>query len=207
MAHAASLYDIPAEYFHEILDGVESDLSKTRFANFEELREYCYKVASTVGLVCIEVFGYSSSRAIGHAVDMGIALQLTNILRDVKEDADRGRIYIPQDEMARFGCSEDDLTGGALGPEFRALMKFQIDRARGFYQSAAPLFALVEPDSRACLRVLHSAYSAILDRIERSGYDVFSQRIGISARQKLLLTCRLWAESIGHSLPAVRRLI
>ena len=207
LADAASTFRIPARYFHQILEGVESDLVKTRFADFAELRAYCYGVASLVGLVCIEVFGYEDPCAADYAVDMGIALQLTNILRDLKEDADRDRIYIPQDEMERFGYSEDDFKGGVANENFKALMKFQADRARLYYESSRPLFDLLEPEARACPRVLHAAYSAILDRIEQVGFDVFSQRIGLSAPQKLLITARLWIGSLIPSVPLVRRLL
>ena len=207
LADAASIFHIPHRYFHEIIEGVESDLVKTRFEDFGELRTYCYGVASVVGLICIEVFGYDDPRAAGYAIDMGIALQLTNILRDVKEDADRDRIYIPRDEMARFGYSESDLKAGVVNDRFRALMKFQADRARSYYASSRPLFEMLEPRSRVCPRVLHTAYGAILDRIEQSGFDVFSQRIGLSAAQKILITVRLWAGGLAPSVPVVRRLL
>ena len=207
LAHATSSFQIPHRYFLEILEGVESDLVKTRFADFGELRAYCYGVASVVGLICIEVFGYDDPRASDYAIDMGIALQLTNILRDVKEDADRDRIYIPQDEMTRFGYSESDLKSGVVNDSFRALMKFQADRARSYYAASRPLFNLLESRSRVCPRVLHAAYGAILDRIEQSGFDVFSQRIGLTATQKIMITARLWAGSLVPSVPVVRRLL
>ena len=200
LSHAAREYDIPKRHFEAVLDGVESDLITSRYADFDELREYCRKVASAVGLICISIFGYSDPRAERYAEDMGIALQLTNILRDIKEDAERDRIYIPQDELARFGCGEDDLARGAVNDDFRALMAFQVQRARSYYESSRPLFGLVEPEARACLRGLHTAYGAILERIERGGYDVFSRRVGLSGRQKFAIAARLW---IG-ALPAAR---
>lgn len=202
---AAAAFDIPRAYFEEIIEGVESDLEKTRFADFDELRGYCYKVASVVGLICIEVFGYEDPRAREYAVDMGIALQLTNILRDVKEDADIDRIYIPQDEIARFGVSESDIKAGVLNDNLLSLMKHQADRARDYYRKSQPLFDLIEPRARACPRVLHAAYAAILDRIEESRFDVFSRRIGLSAREKLLITARLWMGSVIPSIPAIGR--
>ena len=207
LAHATSAFGIPARYYDEILDGVESDLVKDRFCNFDELRDYCYKVASVVGLICIEVFGYDDSSAVDYAVDMGIALQLTNILRDLKEDAERDRIYIPQDEMAKFGYTEEDLKNEVVNDRFRSLMKFQVDRARSYYGRSRPLFDMVELESRTCLRVLHEAYAAILDRIEQSGFDVFSQRIGLSTSEKLLITARLWIGSAAQGIPVVRRLL
>ena len=207
LADATTAFGIPARYFDEILDGVESDLVKTRFADFAELRDYCYKVASVVGLICIEVFGYDDPSAEGYAVDMGIALQLTNILRDLKEDADRDRIYLPQDEMARFGYTDEDLKNRVVNEPFRSLMRYQAERARSYYARSRPLFDMVELESRTCLRVLHEAYAAILDRIEQSGFDVYSQRIGLSASEKLLITARLWLGSAALGIPLVRRLL
>ena len=207
LADATNSFGIPFRYYDDILEGVESDLVKDRFADFSELRDYCYKVASVVGLICIEVFGYEDSRAEGYAVDMGIALQLTNILRDLDEDAERDRIYLPQDEMARFGYTEADLKNRVVNEPFRSLMKYQVDRARSYYERSTPLFDLVELESRTCLRVLHEAYSAILSRIEHSGFDVYSQRIGLSVSEKLLITARLWVGNAALGIPVVRRLL
>ncbi len=200
---AAGAFRIPDRYLEEVVDGVESDLHKNRFANFAELREYCYKVASVVGLICIEVFGYQDPLAKEYAVDMGIALQLTNILRDVKEDAERDRIYIPQDEMARCGYTEEDLLTGTVNDAFRNLMKEQVDRARSYYARSRPLFDLLDRDARACPRVLHAAYGAILDRIEDSGFDVYARRIGLSTRKKLAITARLWLGTLAPGLPVL----
>ena len=207
LANATSTFSIPVRYYDEILEGVESDLVKDRFANFDELRDYCYKVASAVGLICIEVFGYDDPRAEEYAVDMGIALQLTNILRDLNEDAGRDRIYLPQDEMDRFGYTEQDLKSQVVNDEFRALMQYQVDRARSYYERSRPLFDMVEPESRACLRGLHEAYGAILNRIEQSGFDVYSQRIGLSSGEKLLIAARLWIGGAVLGIPVLRRLL
>ena len=193
---AAVRFEIPYSYFEEILEGVEMDMVKSRFANFEELREYCYKVASVVGLVCIRIFGFENPKAKEYAVDMGLAMQLTNILRDVKEDAERGRIYIPQDEMSRFDYTEAELERGALNDEFRSLMAHQAERAQRYFESSRALFPLIAADARTCPRLMHATYSGILERIEQSGYDVFERRIGISAGAKLILLARLWAESL-----------
>ena len=200
-------FNIPHSYFSEILEGVETDLVKTRFADFDELRDYCYKVASVVGLVCIEVLGYSDPKAVRFAVDMGIALQLTNIIRDVREDTDRDRVYIPQDEMARFGYTEDDLKASVADERFRMLMQFQADRARSYYESSRGLFELIDVESRACPQVLHAAYWAILNRIESSSFDVFNQRIGLSTPTKLLITARLWLGSVAPRIPILGRLL
>ena len=192
----ARRFEIPYGYFEEILQGVEMDMSKSRFATFEELREYCYKVASVVGLVCIRIFGFEDPKAEGYAVDMGLAMQLTNILRDVKEDAERGRIYIPQDELSRFEYTEAELERGALTEGFRALMAYQAERAQRYFESSRALFPLISADARTCPRLMHATYRGILEHIERSDYDVFERRIGISTGAKLVLLGRLWAESL-----------
>ena len=198
--HATRAYGIPIAYYEEIVKGVETDLVKNRFADFDELYDYCYKVAAVVGLVCVEVFGYDDPAAREYAVDMGIAMQLTNILRDVKEDAELDRIYLPQDDMRRFNYTEAELKRGAITDGFRALMAHQTARARCYFERSEPLFALISPDARACPKVMHATYRGILDRIERTGYDVFQARIGLSAPEKVLLMGRLWAASLAPML-------
>ena len=193
---AALRFQIPYRYFEEILQGVEMDMVKSRFASFDELREYCYKVASVVGLVCIRIFGFNDPSAKKYAVDMGLAMQLTNILRDVKEDIERGRIYIPLDEMSRFEYTEAELERGAVTEGFRSLMAYQAERARGYFESSRALFPLISADARTCPRLMHATYSGILERIEEAGFDVFERRIGISAGTKLMLLARLWAGSL-----------
>lgn len=197
-------YEIPRPYFEDVIRGVETDLDVTRFKTFDDLRQYCYLVASTVGLICIEVFGYEDSAAVEYAVDLGIAMQLTNIMRDVKEDADRDRIYLPLDDMSAFGYSEQDLMNNRNDENFRALMSFEAARARRYFHSGAKLFPLLSSESRACASALHKLYSRILDRMEASGYDVFERRIGLSLSEKLLLVARLWAGSITPNF-AIRR--
>ena len=144
LGDAAHVFDIPVSYFEEVIDGVESDLAKTRFADFSELRTYCYKVASVVGLICIEIFGYRDPAAREYAVDMGIALQLTNILRDLKEDAERDRIYIPQEDLERFGYSEDDLMRGVVDDRFRSVPHEVSGRPRALLLPELP--TAVRPD-------------------------------------------------------------
>ena len=196
LRHAAETFGIPYTYLNEILQGVEMDMVKTRFGDFDELREYCYKVASVVGLVCIRIFGYADANAEEYAVDMGLALQLTNILRDVKEDMERCRVYIPQDEMRRFGYTEAELERGAMTDGFRALMAHQAQRAQEYYDRSRALFPLIAADARACPQLMHATYNSILRRIERAEYDVFSQRIGLSGGAKLMLLARLWLSSL-----------
>jgi len=201
LADASARFGFTRELLIEVIEGVEMDLVKTRFANFDELREYCYKVASAVGLISIEIFGYDDPAAPEYAVDLGLAMQLTNIMRDVKEDAERDRIYIPLDEMARFGYTEADLKAGVVNEQFRSLMAFQAQRARAYFDSGAKLIPLLSAESRACTGVLHALYSTILDRIEGSGFDVFQRRVGLSSSEKLLLMARLWALSLFPRLP------
>lgn len=201
LGDAAGRFGIPWEYFEEIVDGVEMDLETTRYGTFVDLREYCYKVASVVGLVSIEIFGYEEApRVRDYAVDLGIAMQLTNILRDIKEDAARGRIYIPQDEMRRAEYSEDELTRGVVNENFRELMAFQVRRGRERFESGRNLVQFLSRDSRACAAVLIGVYGSILDRIESANYDVFSQEIKLSAGQKLGMMARLWAMSRAPGL-------
>ena len=192
LADVAQNYDIPQEYFQEVLSGVESDLVKTRYQNFEELRHYCYQVASVVGLICLQIFGYRDHRAQQHAVDLGLAMQLTNIMRDVQEDLELDRIYLPQEEIRRFGYSEEELQTGIINDPFRELMLFQAQRARQYFQSGFLLLPFLAPRSRACPSVLGRLYSLILDRIEAADYDVIHQRISLSQGEKLRVTARCW---------------
>jgi len=202
---ATVTYDIPPRYFDEVIDGVEMDLTWTRFESFEQLSAYCYRVASAVGLICIEVFGYSGPAAVKYATDLGMAMQLTNIIRDVREDAGRGRIYIPLDEIESFGYSEQELMEGVVNDAFRELMKFQVARAREFYDSGRRLVPLISPTSRPCLSVLQATYSRILERVESSNFDVFQRRIGLSQREKLYLMAKLWAGSLITSVLPQRK--
>ena len=196
LKHAIDEHSIPTSYFGDFVDGIEMDLVQTRYCDFEELRSYCYGVASAVGLISIAVFGYTDPKAKEYAVDLGLAMQLTNVLRDIREDAGRDRIYIPTDELSAYGYSETDLLSGTTNDAFRELMSFQVERARQYFRSGLKLIPLVSAESRACPSALASVYSAILDRIEASEYDVFSRRIGLSPVEKLLMVSRLWATSL-----------
>ena len=202
LGHAIDEHSIPIDYFEDFVDGMEMDLVQTRYRSFEELRRYCYGAASAVGLISIAVFGYTDPKAEEYAVDLGIAMQLTNILRDLGDDAGRDRIYIPTDELATYDYAETDLISGTTNDAFRELMSFQVERARQFFISGMRLVPLVAADSRACPSALAGVYWAILDRIEASEYDVFSRRIGLSPVEKLLLVARLWATS---RIPAALR--
>ena len=201
LADVAANYDIPQRYFEEVILGVESDLTKNRYQDFEQLRRYCYQVASVVGLICLQIFGYKDARAKDRAIDLGLAMQLTNIARDVKEDLELGRIYLPQDEMARFGYSEEDLRAGIVNEEFRNLMQFQAQRARDYFRSGFELLPYLSPRSRACPAVLGQLYSKLLQQIEASGYDVLLQRISLTKVQKLRITGQTWLSSMLPQRP------
>ena len=166
-------YNIPQQYFFEMIEGVTSDLQPRDIATFDELYGYCYHVASVVGLTVIHIFGFEDPQALDLAEKCGIAFQLTNILRDVKEDQDRGRIYLPREDRDRFGA------------DFQGLMRFEADRARRYYTESKPLVSMVHPRSRASLWALIEIYRRLLERIERSNYDVMRRRIRLSTFEKV----------------------
>ena len=196
LGDTADRYDIPQDYFREIILGVESDLVKTRYQDFDELRQYCYRVASVVGLVCLQIFQYRDEAAKEHAVDLGIAMQLTNIMRDVREDWSMGRVYLPRDEMDRFGYTEEDLGNAVLNDAFVQLLQFQGNRARAYFSSGFRLLPYLSRRSRACPAVLGAIYSRVLERIEESGYDVLGERrIALNTGEKARITARAWISS------------
>ena len=190
-------YHIPARYFHELIDGTQMDLTKTRYETWDELHQYCYRVASIVGFVCIHVWGFeeSNGKAMEYAEACGLAFQLTNILRDVKEDAERGRIYLPQEDLRRFNVTEDDLLNGVINDNFRALMQFESERAKDFYKQAHALFPLIHQPGRPTLSIMLKIYRGILDSIERSNYDVYSRRARVSTPKKLGIVAGAWIGS------------
>lgn len=181
-------YQIPQEPFLDLLRGVEMDLEQRRYPTFAALKEYCYCVASSVGLIMAQIFGVSDRSALARAEDLGIAMQLTNILRDVGEDFRRGRIYLPQDELAYFGYTEHDLAQGTINESFIALMRYNIDRARVYYRRADAGIALLTNDrSQFCVRLMRRTYADILHRIEQNGYNVFTHRAAVPTWKKFLL--------------------
>lgn len=189
-------YHIPKELPLELIEGVCMDITKNRYQTFEELYTYSYKVASVVGLMTSKVFGYSDSNAPKHAIDLGIAMQLTNIIRDIGEDLSRNRIYLPKEDMERFNLDEMDLFRKTLDNRFRDLMKFQIDRARMYYESADKGIQMLESDSRLPVYLARMNYSRILGRIEEVNYNVFDQRVYLSTSEKLSILPRAWLSSI-----------
>lgn len=189
--HAVRTFDIPPRYLHDLISGTEMDLSISSYQTFQTLREYCYRVAGTVGLCCTYAFGFSEPRAIELAEKLGIAFQLTNILRDVKGDFEMGRVYLPSEELARFGCSAEDLGKSTLTPQLLELMKFQAERAWCHYREGAGLLALIQEDSRPALWALMRIYSGILEKIENFGYDVFSRsEVRLSSARKIWIMLR-----------------
>jgi phytoene synthase len=197
LASTARRFNIPVDHFYELIRGVEMDLTKKRYRNFEELREYCYLVASSVGLMCRQIFGYKNETTRDYAINLGVALQLTNILRDVKDDAKRGRIYLPLDDMERFGVTEADIVANRYTQNFVDLMRFECNRAREYFDLARN--ALKDEDKHYffAARIMWSIYAHTLRRIERSNYNVFQQRIAIPKPLKLLIAFRYW---VSHQL-------
>jgi phytoene synthase len=196
LADTSRTYDIPESLFSNIIDGVEMDLDIRRYETFDDLRAYCYKVASAVGLVSIRIFGYTNPKAEDYAVDLGLAMQLTNIIRDIREDAERDRVYLPLEDLHRFGYTEKEMKDGVINDAYLRLMAFQAERARRYFDSGSMLLPLLQRRSRACAAGLHHLYGLLLDRIEKQGFDVFSERVGLPAWQKLRLTVTLWAASL-----------
>jgi len=190
---------IPPRYLHDLISGAEMDLSVASYATFDRLREYCYRVAGSVGLTCIHVFGFRDPRAPDLAEKLGVAFQLTNILRDLTRDFEMGRVYLPQEDLERYGCRPAELAGKNLTPALVQLLQFEAERAWRYYEEGAALVPLIERDSRAALWALARTYSSLLARIQARGYDVLSSRVRLPATEKLgiLVRARLggWSEN------------
>jgi phytoene synthase len=189
-------FDLPRRPFDDLIDGVEMDLAHVRYQTFSELADYCRRVASAVGLVCVEIFGYRDAGARSYAVDLGMALQLTNIIRDVKADLAQGRVYIPAEDMARFRVTEEDLRAGRLTPAVSGLIRFECERARFYYTKAAAALPPIDRRSLLAAEIMGAIYFEILRRIERSGYDVFSRRIRVPRPYRALMAIKLWARAL-----------
>lgn len=192
LADTVQTFMIPAKHLHDVIDGVEMDVEPAGFATFDDLYAYCYRVASAVGLCCIHIWGYTSEngRAEKLAEACGIALQLTNILRDVREDAAHGRVYLPADDLARFGVATADLSADSPTPALRELLAFEGRRAAEYYEEAKPLVRLVAPPGRPVLRAIVGIYRALLDAIERHDYNVLSRRVTLPPWKKAAITVR-----------------
>lgn len=188
-------YRIPHRFFHEMIDGITSDLEPQRMQTFKDLYRYCYHVASVVGLTIIHIFGFRSPRALLLAEKCGVAFQLTNILRDVREDAEAGRVYIPAEDLERFGITVEQLRSGHEDQPFRDLMRFEADRARCLYVESEPLMDLIDPKSRRSLWALREIYLRLLGKIETANYNVLSRRVAVSKPAKIALLLRAFLKS------------
>ena len=194
-------FNLPRARFEELIDGVEMDLDHARYPTFEALSEYCRRVASTVGLICVQIFGYRHPRTRDYAVDLGMALQLTNIIRDVATDYRRGRVYLPAEDLQRFGVTDADIGRGVVTPAVRSLLQFECNRAREYYRRAAAELPAVDRRSLLAAEIMGAIYFEILERIERGGYDVFSQRIRVPRPHRALIALRLWLLAMLRPAP------
>jgi 15-cis-phytoene synthase len=188
-------YKIPRELPLELIEGVLMDTHTKRYETFDELYVYCYRVASTVGLMSSEILGYSNKKALEYAEAMGVGMQLTNILRDIKEDAAMGRIYLPQEDLRAFNISEEQIFANQTDENFVEMMRFQIERARNFYRNGEKGIALLEKDSRFTVLLASRVYSRILDQIEKQNYNIFIKRAHTSKSQKIFSIPKIWREA------------
>ena len=189
-------FSLPRAAFEAVIDGVAMDLDRSRYPTFDDLREYCVRVASAVGLLCIEIFGYADPRTRDYARDLGIALQLTNIIRDVGSDLARGRIYLPLEDLERHGCTEEDLRAGVASGPVRNLLASQCERAREFYEKAERELPRADRRGMVAARIMAAIYHAILERIERSGYEVFGEKIRVPRPRRAVIAAALWARAM-----------
>jgi phytoene synthase len=202
LAPLVTTFHLPRQPFEDLIDGVAMDLTRDRYDTIEQLLEYCRRVASAVGLVCIEIFGCRDVRSREYAINLGLALQLTNIVRDVGVDLAHGRVYLPQEDLRRFGCTEEVLASGVVTPQVRALLGFEVARAREYFVRAA--LALPRSDARRLVaaEIMGAIYQDILRRIEAKQYDVFTQVIRVPRPARLLLALTTWARTLsGLRLP------
>jgi 15-cis-phytoene synthase len=198
-AHTRQRYHVPSRYVEQLIDGVARDLGQTRYQTFAELASYCYGVASTVGLMSMHIVGFAGTEAIPYAIKLGVALQMTNILRDVGEDLRAGRLYLPQDELAQFGLSEAELDAGEVTDRWRNFMRFQIERNRRLYTESLPGIGLLHEEGRFAIAAAAELYQGILDAIERADYDVFSHRAFVGKWGKMRMLPGIWWRSRKHS--------
>ena len=188
-------YPIDQQHLLDVVEGCRMDLDGTTYQTWDQLVEYCKRVASATGLALIEVFGYQDEQAVEYATDLGIALQLTNILRDITEDLEIDRVYLPTEELAEFGVSVDDLRNKRATPEYIRFMKFQVDRARKYLEAGVRLFPLLDKQSRQCPETMTQVYEILLDRIEKNNYDTLNYRASLSKFQKFKLLAVIWLRS------------
>lgn len=185
-------FGLPRQAFEDVMDGVAMDIDKTRYNTFMELFEYCRRVASAVGMICIRIFGCRSERAKDYALNLGVALQLTNILRDVRGDHERGRVYLPLEDLAAAGCTVEDLAAGRMSDPVRHLIKFECDRARDFYRRAIEARPAEDRKLLVAAEIMRAVYFETLRRIERNAYDVFSARIRVPRPRQAVIALSQW---------------
>ena len=184
-------FGLPCAPFEDLIDGVEMDTVSRRYRTFDELYHYCLRVASAVGLLCIEIFGYRDPATRDYAVSLGVALQLTNIIRDLPDDLESDRLYLPLEDLERFGCTEDDLRDGS-SDKVVALLHYECDRARSFYDKARSVVPVADRRGLVAAEIMGAIYSAILERIERRNYDVFSEVVRISRPRRAWIAATVW---------------
>ena len=192
LCDAIRQYKIPHRYFHEIIDGVASDLEPRTFRTFDDLYRYCYLVASVVGMTVVHILGFDSLDALALAEKCGIAFQLTNILRDIREDAALGRTYLPAEDLDQFEVDAIDLARGLPTDHARRLLRFEVERARRYYRDSAPLLDMVHPSGRKMLWAIIEIYRRLLDKIDRAGLDALRRRVRLSAVEKCWIVLRAW---------------
>ncbi|MBU1098389.1 MAG: squalene synthase HpnD [Ignavibacteriae bacterium HGW-Ignavibacteriae-2] len=187
-------FNIPLEPFFELIKGMEMDLQNNRYQNMEELLTYCYRVASTVGLMCIEIFGYKNKSARNYAINLGLAMQLTNILRDVKKDAEKGRIYLPQSDLNKFNYSENDLFNNIYNNEFIALMQHEGSLAKKYFKDADEALNFEDKPSMFAARAMQHIYFKLLKRLEEKKFDIYSDDINVTKFEKASIAVGVWAK-------------
>lgn len=187
-------FNIPLEPFFELLKGMEMDLQKNRYLTFDDLQLYCYRVASTVGLMCVEIFGYKHNSTRDFAVNLGIALQLTNILRDIKKDAEAGRIYLPQEDLKKFNYNESDILNQTYNSNFKEMMKYESDRAKEYFDKATRCLNLEDKSAMFAARAMQHIYYKVLGKIVDADYDVYNNNVNVSTFQKVGISVGVWAK-------------
>jgi 15-cis-phytoene synthase len=189
-------FHLPRRAFEDVIDGVAMDLGQQHYETFEALYQYCLRVASAVGLICVEIFGYRDGGTREYAIQLGVALQLTNIIRDVAVDLANGRLYLPLEDLARFDCSEADLRRGAVTAQVRALLQFECARARAYYGEASRVLPPVDARRLVAARIMGAIYYEILRSIERADYDVFSRVIRVPRPRRAVIAVSTWARAL-----------
>jgi phytoene synthase len=187
-----AMFNLPRAAFGDLIDGVAMDLGRRRYDTFDALRQYCLRVASAVGLICVEIFGYRDVRTRDYAIELGIALQLTNIIRDVAADFERGRVYLPLEDLERFGCTEGDLRSRTVTNQLHDLLKFQCERARQYYRKAEETLPRADARRMVAARIMSAIYLELLNEIERARYDVFRGRVSVPRSRQARIAVMTW---------------